>query len=312
MPQAFRFILLGTSDFTIKCADALRIGGQSILAIATLPPAVRPENSVDFFDYGHIHGIPIIEYTDLNSVEVYENFGSLAPDFILSSWPFILNADFLKLPKYFVIGSHPTPLPIGRGRHPLHWMTVLNIRRTCLSFFKMNAGIDTGELLLQLPFPLGEDILATNKLMGETATQAIPILLESLRNLKGELKRDSIASTFSNYWPKRDRHDVAIDPRMPFDTVRRIVNSFRPPYSGARLYFAPGQWVTIVHVKMVDLESTPENWIYREHGYVFQHGVNHLLVRFDDCVMSLYYESTLSADLVGRRLHPPAYYEDSR
>lgn len=309
MSKAFSFILLGTSEFTIRCADALRKSGESVLALVTLPPADRPENSVDFVDYGSIHRIPILEYADLNSANVLEDLRALEPDFILSSWPYILHANFLQLPKYFVIGSHPTQLPIGRGRHPLHWMTVLNIQKTCLSFFKMDTGIDTGDLLLQVAFPLGDDILATNQLMGEAVTLAIPSLVEYLRGAKGELRREPIASLFSNYWRKRDRHDVAIDPRMPFDTVRRIVNSFLPPYSGARLYFSSRQWLTIVHVNKSSLESTSENWIYREHGYVFRQDNNRLFVKFDDCVVALYYESELPVDLTGKKLHPPAYYE---
>ena len=60
------------------------------------------------------------------------------------------------MPNNFSIGTHPTALPFNRGRHPLHWVIDLGISETKLSFFKMDEGVDTGNIILQCPFQIDE------------------------------------------------------------------------------------------------------------------------------------------------------------
>ena len=61
-------------------------------------------------------------------------------------------------PKFGIIGTHPSPIPINKGSHPLHWMIALKIKRSKISFFLMDQGVDTGNVLYQKSFNLGNNI----------------------------------------------------------------------------------------------------------------------------------------------------------
>ena len=63
----------------------------------------------------------------------------------------------LNLPPLGVIGFHPTALPQNRGRHPLIWSLVLGLNETASSFFFMDEGPDTGDLISQVKVPIHQD-----------------------------------------------------------------------------------------------------------------------------------------------------------
>jgi methionyl-tRNA formyltransferase len=301
------FVVLGTTEFTLACADAIRRSGGEVRALITLPEHLKPENSTDFASYAQENDIELIEYSDLNSAEAIEHLKRLDVDYIFSTWPHLLSEEFLRAPKNFVIGSHPTPLPIGRGRHALHWLTVLNIRETCLSFFIMDNGIDTGQLLFQQPFRVEDRIFDTNQRMIGAVYKAFPKLLGKLLDGDPPVSQTN-SECFSNYWRKRDFHDITLDPRMPSAVARRIVNSFMPPYSGARLYIGVDEYLVIVHIRKVTEGACLDHWALREHGYVFESYHDRILIRFDDAVLSLNFSSTLYRNLAGNKLHPPSFY----
>jgi methionyl-tRNA formyltransferase len=171
----------------------------------------------------------------------------------------------------------------------------------------MDKGIDTGQLLFQQPFSVEDQILETNQRMIEAVYNAIPKLLGKL--LDGDPKvTQTNKEVFSNYWRKRDLHDITLDPRMSSAVAKRIVNSFKPPYSGARLYIGVDEYLVITNVQEVTEGDCIDYWVFREHGYVFESHHDHIVVRFDDAVLSLDIHSTLDRNLAGNKLHPPSFY----
>jgi len=76
-------------------------------------------------------------------------------DLIFESGVYTIIPDhILQQPKYGIIGIHETPLPMGKGHAPLQW-TILNKRRNLtVTLYKLNQGIDTGEIIHQINIPV--------------------------------------------------------------------------------------------------------------------------------------------------------------
>jgi methionyl-tRNA formyltransferase len=53
-----------------------------------------------------------------------------------------------------VAGYHPTKLPMNRGRHPLIWALALRLKNSVSTFFFMNEGADSGDILSQVDFKI--------------------------------------------------------------------------------------------------------------------------------------------------------------
>ena len=76
-------------------------------------------------------------------------------DFVFESGVYkIIPEKILLLPKFGFIGTHETPLPEGKGHAPIQW-TVLNKRRNMtITLYKLNKGIDSGQIICQHNVPL--------------------------------------------------------------------------------------------------------------------------------------------------------------
>ena len=170
-----KFTVLGTSEFTLCCLKALLNAGQEICSIFSMPKSISPNNSVDITSFAKQNKIIYYEVKDINSSKTLRLLSKHSPDYILVSWHKILIKEVLKIPKYFCIGTHPTHLPFNRGRHPLQWTIILGFKKTKLSFFKINKGIDSGNILQQIPILItsNDSINTLNDKINKAAYQGI-------------------------------------------------------------------------------------------------------------------------------------------
>ena len=96
------------------------------------------------------NNIPVRYTPNINSEEVIGWISNLAPDVIFCfGWSGLLKKELLQIPPMGVIGYHPTALPKNRGRHPITWALNLGLKETASTFFFMDDGIDSGDILSQ-------------------------------------------------------------------------------------------------------------------------------------------------------------------
>ena len=302
-----KFLLLGTSDFAISCAKGLLKVGEEVCGFISLEKNLLPENSANVELFCANQKINFFETTDINSQTSVEYIKNLNPDYIIASWPKLIKKSVLNIPNYIVIGSHPTSLPMNQGRHPLHWMIVLGIRASNLSFFIMDEGIDTGRILIQEPFTVGSNINFANQSLNNCGYNAVQKLVTVLKN---NPDYDGSEQSFNNqnYLRKRTQHDVTLDPRFTFNTMKKVVESFTHPYPCARLYFQKHQYVTISKVELSDENKYPENWFNFGHGHVFQSDSKVLTMRINDTVVDLHLNDEAVSEKIGKNIHPPTFY----
>jgi methionyl-tRNA formyltransferase len=275
-----RFAMMGNSEFTLYSTQALLDSGSNVCAIISMPEESRPNNSADIVLFSKKHGIPHHAIEDINSPESIEVISTYFPDYIFCEWPRMIGEKVLEIPKGYCIGSHPTDLPYNRGRHPLHWCICLGISKTSLSFFRMDKGVDSGEILLQITFSITIEntIDDVNKKMNTAAYEGIKRLYDKLLidvTYTGTKQNHSAA----NYWRKRTPHDVTLDPRMSVDLIIRTVRSFTLPYPCANLIFK-NKIIKIVSAKRAPVDMSFEQLQRIEPGKrirSLQHVLNYVL-----------------------------------
>ena len=215
---------MGTSNLNIVCSNAVIESGNQVVALISMSEKVRPNNSVDISLYAKQHDIPYHELDDNNSIKSIDLLRNYTPNYIFVSWSKIIKVYILNVPNNFCIGTHPSNLPFNWGRHHLYWIIALGIPETKLSFFKMNKGIHTGDVLLQVPFKFSSDdnINNLNDKMNHSAyegTKKLWIFFQSHTPYKGEKQNHKLA----NYWGKSTPHDITLHLRMPADLIIKIV-----------------------------------------------------------------------------------------
>lgn len=107
-------------------------------------------------------GINNIKVKNINDSQNIEIIKSIKPDLILvMGWSQLLTDEIISIPRYGVIGSHPTELPKYRGRAPIPWTILKNLKESALTFFYIENGIDNGDILDQQNFKISESDDAT-------------------------------------------------------------------------------------------------------------------------------------------------------
>jgi len=304
-----RFVVLGTSEITVCCAHALLDSGGEVCAVISMPPHIRTDNSVDVASFAEGNKIPYHEVEDINSPRSVDLLRRCSPDYIFSSWPKILRKETLEIPRIYCIGTHPTELPFNRGRHPLHWLIIQGISETELSFFRMDAKVDSGNVLIQVPFEIAHDdsIVDVVAKMNSAA-------YEGTRNLYKKLFDDPIFSgteqdhTIANYWRKRTPHDVTLDLRMSADMIIRTVRSFTLPYPCANLLFDK-YVIKIVEAALAPIELSFKELQRMEAGKIIEINDKRIRIKADDRIVDLICKDRLPDKLLqAQYIHMPTKY----
>jgi methionyl-tRNA formyltransferase len=159
-----------------------------------------------------------------------------SPDVVYCfGWPYLLGAGVLEASAFGVVGYHPTELPLNRGRHPIIWALALGLGRTASSFFRMDEGADSGDLLSQEIVEIGPDDDASSlyRRLTEVAARQLGPMTAAIAD--GSIRPTPQDHGRANHWRKRSRDDGRIDWRMASTTVHDLVRALTRPYPGAHV-----------------------------------------------------------------------------
>ncbi len=195
--------------------------------------------NADFFNLGIIaskDNIPFLYSKNINSQETEKWIKKQKPEVIYCfGWSQIIKINILNIPRLGIVGFHPAKIPNNRGRHPLIWALFLGFQSTASTFFFMDEGADTGDILSQ------KDILISNDDDAESLYQkVIQAALLQIEEFTKELKNNTYKrihqkKNSGNTWRKRSAIDGKIDWRMSSKAIYNLVRSLTKPYVGAHI-----------------------------------------------------------------------------
>jgi len=229
-----RILFIGTVQFSRSAVERLVSLGADIVGVCTQPAAGINADFADLSGFCRGKGIPCHLTGDVNAPESVEWIGALKPDIIFCfGWSRLLKTRLLGLAPRGVVGFHPSALPENRGRHPLIWALALGLERTASSFFFMNEGADTGDIISQTTIDIDpeDDAGTLYRKMTETALDQLEALLPQLEN--GTAVRQPQDLSRANTWRKRAEPDGKIDWRMSAKAIHNLVRALAKPYVGA-------------------------------------------------------------------------------
>ena len=175
---------------------------------------------------------------DINAQGILEWIVSLKPEVIYCfGWSSLIKKELLNLSPLGVIGYHPAELPLNRGRHPLIWALVLGLERTASTFFKMDEGADSGDILSQHIISIEREDYAADlyEKIIETAKNQVHKFTHQLAKREHTFMAQDHLN--ANLWRKRGIKDGLIDFRMSSDSIYNLIRGLSKPYVGAHIDF---------------------------------------------------------------------------
>lgn len=234
-----RVFFIGTVIFSEEILKhILTLKHVEIVGIATKEISTFNNDFRDLSPIAIQNNIPFQYVKNINDEEVLEWIKSLNPDIIFCfGWSNLIKEKLLNLTPKGVIGYHPAKLPLNRGRHPIIWALVLGLKETASTFFKMDEGADTGDILSQEVIQISDtdDSLSIyNKLLEVSKMQVSDFVIELSENNVNWIVQDK---NEGNNWRKRSRKDGLIDFRMTSQSIFNLVRALNKPYPGAEIFY---------------------------------------------------------------------------
>ena len=281
-----KIVFIGTVEFSKRALQKLIELNAQVIGVCTKE---NSEFNSDFADLRPLckkNKIPFKLVNDVNSKDNYNWIKSLNPDIIFCfGWSNILKKDILILAPMGVLGFHPSKLPQNRGRHPLIWTMALGLKKSASTFFFMDEGADSGEILSQKDF----DILNTDdaRILYDNI---VYIALLQIEEFLPQLEKKTYQTIkqndeTSNAWRKRVKTDGQIDFRMASQAIYNLVRALSNPYVGAHINYKDKE---IIVWKVEIIENEQHNI---ESGKVLDISEDKILVKtYDGAIKIIHHE----------------------
>jgi methionyl-tRNA formyltransferase len=233
-----KIVLIGAVQFSFEMLSELILMNENIVGVVTTSTPSLYSNYFDLQPICERHNIPLIKLSEINSIESYNWLFEKAPDVIFCcGWARIIKPNILELPKKGVIGYHPSELPKNRGRHPLIWALALGLKKTGSTFFMMDSGADSGDIVSQELVNISKNELASTLYL-----KIVEIAKKQMREFVPKFKSDSLdvvkqCEAKANSWRKRGVMDGKIDFRMTAESICRLIRALDRPYPGAHFEY---------------------------------------------------------------------------
>ncbi len=195
-----RIIFMGTPEFAVASLDALVKAGYDIIAVVTAPdkPAGRGlkmhESAVK--QYAIAHHLPLLQPIKLKDPDFIHALQELKADLQIVVAFRMLPEVVWNMPPLGTINLHGSLLPQYRGAAPINWAVINGEKETGVTTFKLKHEIDTGNILLQRSFPIGE-----NETAGEVHDRmkliGADLLVETVNGFKNDTLKEKPQAIFS-------------------------------------------------------------------------------------------------------------------
>ena len=222
---------MGTPQAAVPTLERIISDGHEVAAVYTQPD--RPSgrgNKIVFSPVKQLtidSGITIVQPTKIRTDEALAEFRSFEADVaVVVAYGRILPSSFLEAFRYGAINVHFSLLPKYRGAAPVNWAIVNGESETGVTTMKMDAGLDTGAILLQHITQIGGQETSID-LMTRLAVDGARLLSDTLREIDTvtpQIQDDSLA-TLAPLMAKDDGH---FEWTMSADAISRRVRGFQP------------------------------------------------------------------------------------
>lgn len=229
-----KIIVIGNVQFTLEMLRALKETSSVVVGVITSEDSGVNSDYVNLGPYCEELSIDMFRTDDINADKTLRWIKGKNADVIFClGWSHLINKEILGAVPLGVIGYHPARLPQNRGRHPLIWALVLGLEETASTFFSMDEGVDSGDILSQVNISINpEDDAYT--LYGKITQIAAGQLQKLVSNLSdGSCQRIPQDSALANCWRKRGLKDGVIDWRMSAVSIHNLIRGLTHPYIGA-------------------------------------------------------------------------------
>ena len=212
-----RIVFCGTPEFAVPSLRHLLTQPDfQIVGVVTQPDRPRGRalaiSSSPVKEAAVAAGIPIYQPAKIKSDEAFEFFEQAAPDaVVIIAYGQIIPQRLIEIPRLGWINLHGSLLPKYRGAAPIHRAILNGENRTGLTTMNIDAGLDTGPMLLRFEIEIGDDETAP-ELYARLSLAGAPLVAETLLGLdRGTITPEPQDGSQASFAPPLKKEEGRID-----------------------------------------------------------------------------------------------------
>lgn len=227
--EEFRIVLTGQAAFGEQVLNALVERGENIVGVFC-PPDREGKPADPVKQAAQQHGIPVFQFKRMRDAEAIEAIETLRGDLgVMAFVTDIAPEAFIAAPRLRTIQYHPSLLPKHRGPSSINWPIIQGDKKTGLSIFWLDAGLDTGPILLQKEVEITPDDTMGTMYFDKLFALGVEAMLESVTLVKNgnapKIAQDESQMTYESWCLAEN---VVIDWDTSIDRVYDLVRGSDP------------------------------------------------------------------------------------
>jgi methionyl-tRNA formyltransferase len=234
-------IFLGTPEFAVPTLDAIVAAGHTVSLVVTQPD--RPKGRKQELTPSPVkaaalrHAIPVFQPERVRKSEAQARLQELNPEaMVVVGYGQIIPQSIIDLAPLGIINVHASLLPELRGAAPIQWSIARGYTRTGVTTMRIDAGLDTGDILLEWETPVGPDETAP-ELSARLAAAGADLLVRTLAELcAGSIQPRPQDNSRATYAPILTKEAGRIDWTHPAQEIHNLIRGFQP-WPGAHTSF---------------------------------------------------------------------------
>jgi len=244
-----KIVFMGTPDFSVPVLDALVTAGHDVVCVYCQPPRPAGRGKKDRPSPVQARaeelGLEVRYPKSLKGEIEQANFAALEPDIaVVVAYGLILPQEILDAPVRGCLNIHASLLPRWRGAAPIHRAIMAGDIETGICVMQMEAGLDTGPVLLQESIKIGQ-YETTAQLHDRLSDLGAALIIQALAELD-KLKPQVQPENGVTYAKKINKAEARIDWSKSSVEVDRLIRGLSP---------FPGAWCEINGERVKLLES---------------------------------------------------------
>ncbi len=232
-----RLVFLGTPQFAVPTLERILEAGHELLAVYTQPD--RPKGRGHGLAASPVkqaalrRGLAVRQPERIKQPEVIAELAALRPEaMVVVGYGQIIPPSIIEIPPFGIVNVHASLLPRYRGAAPVQWSIARGESATGVTTMQIDAGLDTGDVLLAAETPIGPEETAV-ELAERLALLGADLLVETLDGLRaGRIRPRPQDHALATYAPILRKEHGRIDWNL---TAREVYNRVRGfvPWPGA-------------------------------------------------------------------------------
>ena len=256
-----KVLFMGTPEIAATALAALLDGGFDVVGCVCQPDRPRGRGMVltppPVKVLAERHGIPVYQPESLKDGAFLPVLSACSPDVIaVVAYGKILPEYILTYPKYGCVNLHVSLLPKYRGAAPMQRAIMAGEEETGVTTMRMEAGLDTGDILLVERFPIGKDD-NFETVHDRSAEIGGALLCRTLTGLlAGTLTPVKQEEHLATYADKITKEDCAIDFSLPARVLHARIRGLSP-IPLAFTHLPNGKLLKIVSARLTEGKGRP-------------------------------------------------------